>query len=268
MRIHATAVIDSRAEIADDVRVGPYSIVGPDVKIGAGTQLQSHVVIEGAVEIGAGNIIGHGAVIGGQPQDLGFDPQSNSSVRIGDGNTIREYCTIHRGSKPGGVTQIGDRNFLMCGVHVGHDCTIANDVIIANNCLLAGHVQIHERAFIGGATTFHQGMRVGRLVMAQGSSGFGKDIPPFLLGAERNAVFGVNVIGLKRAGFTTEERAEVKRAFKLLYLSGLNTRQALEAAEKAGFGPIGTEFFAFVAAAKKRGIVPYHRGTKSADAAD
>ncbi|MGZ4966286.1 MAG: acyl-ACP--UDP-N-acetylglucosamine O-acyltransferase, partial [Chthoniobacterales bacterium] len=160
------------------------------------------------------------------------------------------------------ATTIGDDNFLMAGVHVGHNCRIGNGVIIANNCLLAGYVEIDDRAFIGGATTFHQFMHVGRLVMAQGSSAFGKDIPPFLLAAERNYVFGVNVLGLRRAGFKAEERDEIRRAFKLLYRSGLNTRQALEKAETTEFGSLGREFFEFVRQAGKRGILPYRHGSE------
>ncbi|MFL6583326.1 MAG: acyl-ACP--UDP-N-acetylglucosamine O-acyltransferase [Chthoniobacterales bacterium] len=259
MKIHPTALVDSGAQIGIDVEIGAYSVIGPETTIADGTIVQTHVVIEGAVEIGPRNRIGHGCVIGAPPQDLSFQAQTKSAVRIGEHNVLREYCTIHRGSPEGSATIIGDRNFLMVGVHLGHNCTIGNDVIIANNCLLAGHVQIGDRAFVGGATTFHQGMRVGRLVMAQGSSAFGKDIPPFLLAAERNYVFGVNVVGLKRAGFGAAQRDEVKRAFKLLYLSGLNTGQALEAAEQADFGELGREFFTFVGEARKRGIVPYHR---------
>lgn len=195
MKIHPAAIVDSRAVIAADVEIGPYSVVGPEVTIGERTRLQSHVVIESATEIGCDNVIGHGSVIGAPPQDLSFKPETRSSVRIGDGNVIREHCTIHRGSAEGSATFVGDRNFLMVGVHLGHNCRIASDVIIANNCLLAGHVQIDDRAFIGGGTTFHQGMRVGRLVMAQGSSAFGKDIPPFLLAAERNYVFALTRSG-------------------------------------------------------------------------
>ncbi|MFL6537564.1 MAG: acyl-ACP--UDP-N-acetylglucosamine O-acyltransferase [Chthoniobacterales bacterium] len=260
MNIHPTAIVESGAQISEDVQIGAYSIIGPEVRIGVRTTIESHVVIEGTVEIGSDNVIGHGSVIGGLPQDLSYKSETHSGVRIGNSNKIREHCTIHRGTSDGSFTTIGDRNFLMVGVHLGHNCAIANEVIIANNCLLAGYVEIHDHAFIGGGTTFHQHMRVGRLVMAQGSSAFGKDIPPFLLGAERNAVAGVNAIGLKRAGFSAAERDEVKRAFKLLYLSGLNTRQALEAAATTEFGPIGREFFAFVAEAKKRGILTYRGG--------
>jgi UDP-N-acetylglucosamine acyltransferase len=257
MNVHPTAVVESGATIGADVTVGAYSIVGPMVRIGAGTTIQSHVVIEGTVEIGQENLIGHASVIGGAPQDLGFKPGTESSVRIGDRNIIREHCTIHRGTAEGTATVIGDSNFLMAGVHVGHNCRVGNSIIMANSCLLGGYVEVDDRAFLGGGTTFHQFVHVGRLVITQGSSGFGKDIPPFLLAAERNLVFGVNVLGLRRAGFSAAERDEVKRAFKLLYRSGLNIQQALATAEETDFGPLGREFFAFVAGAKKRGIVAY-----------
>ena len=257
MKIHPSAIVDPRAVLADDVEIGAYSVVGADVSVGSGSRVLSHVVLEGTVHIGARNVIGHGCIIGGAPQDLGFKEETRSAVEIGDDNVLREYCTIHRGTTEGSATAIGDGNFLMVGVHMGHNCRIANGVIIANNCLLAGYVEIADRAFIGGGTTFHQNMKVGRLVMAQGSSAFGKDIPPFLLAAERNFVFGMNVLGMRRAGFSGAERDEIKRAFKLLYRSGLNTRQAVEHAAATEFGPLGREFFEFVANAKKRGILPY-----------
>lgn len=263
MKVHATALVDSGAQLGNDVEVGPYSVIGSAVAIGSGTVIQSHVILEGSVHIGERNVIGHGSIIGGPPQDLGFKPETQSTVLIGNDNVIREHCTIHRGTAEGTATQLGDRNFLMAGVHLGHNCRIGNGVIIANNCLLAGYVEIDDNAFIGGGTTFHQFMHVGRLVMAQGSSAFGKDIPPFLLAAERNFVFGVNVVGLRRAGFTGAQRDEIKRAFKLLYKSGLNLRQALEQAAATEFGPLGREFFEFVASAQKRGILPYrHAGER------
>jgi UDP-N-acetylglucosamine acyltransferase len=145
----------------------------------------------------------------------------------------------------------------MTGTHVGHNCAIGDNVVIANNCLLAGHVRVDDQAFLGGGSTFHQHMHVGRLVMVQGSSAFGKDLPPFVVAAERNSVFGINVIGLKRAGFSAQDRDEIKAAFKLLYLSGLNISQALEKAAATDFRAAAREFFDFVAAAKKRGICPY-----------
>ncbi len=260
-KIHPKAVIDGGAEIGKRVEIGPFAVVGPCAKIGDGTCIQAHAVIEGNVSIGSGNLIGPGCVIGGPPQDLGFDRETRSGVIIGNNNCFREYCTIHRGTAEGTNTVIGDDNFLMVGTHIGHNCTIGNKVVIANNCLLAGYVQIADGAFIGGGSTFHQKMRVGRLVMVQGSSAFGKDLPPFTLAAERNAIFGLNIIGLKRAGFSPPEREQIKRAFRLLYLDGFNLTQALEKAAAADLGPLGREFFDFVTEAKLRGICPY-RGKK------
>ena len=227
------------------------------------TTVQSHVVIEGKVEIGNGNLIGHGAVIGAPPQDVAFSPERKTKVEIGNNNIIREYCTIHRGTAEGSSTKIGDNNFLMAGAHIGHNCVIGNNVIIANNCLLAGFVRVDDSAFLGGASTFHQFMHIGRLVMVQGSSAFGKDLPPFVIAAERNHVFGLNVVGLRRAGFTAKERKEIKAAFKLVYLRGLNISQVLEKAAMMKVGAVAREFLDFVANAKKRGICPLKRGASN-----
>jgi UDP-N-acetylglucosamine acyltransferase len=257
LKIHSTALVDPDAQIGADVEIGPFSVVGPDAVIGNNTIVQSHVVIEGNVTIGTDNFIGHGAVIGAAPQDLSFSPERKTKVEIGNDNIIREYSTIHRGSPESSATKIGDNNFLMTGAHVGHNCALGNNVVIANNCLLAGHVRVDDGAFLGGGSTFHQHMHVGRLVMVQGSSAFGKDLPPFVIAAERNSVFGINVIGLRRAGFSAQDRDEIKAAFKLLYLSGLNISQALEKAATMKFGAPAREFLDFVANAKKRGICPY-----------
>jgi UDP-N-acetylglucosamine acyltransferase len=198
--------------------------------------------------------------MGAPPQDVSFSPERKTRVEIGNDNVIREYCTIHRGSAEGSVTKIGDNDFLMAGAHIGHNCVIGNNVIIANNCLLAGHVRVDDAAFLGGGSTFHQFMHIGRLVMVQGSSAFGKDLPPFVIAAERNFVFGVNVVGLRRAGFSAKDRGQIKSAFKLIYMSGLNISQALEKAATMKLGAPAGEFLDFVANAKKRGICPFKRG--------
>jgi UDP-N-acetylglucosamine acyltransferase len=260
LKIHPTALVDSDAQIGADVEIGPFSVIGPQAVIGDRTIVQSHVVIEGNVAIGTANFVGHGAIIGAPPQDLSFSLERKTKIEIGNDNVIREYCTIHRGSPEGSVTKIGDNNFLMVGTHVGHNCEIGNNVVIANNCLLAGHVRVDDGAFLGGGSTFHQHMHVGRLVMVQGSSAFGKDLPPFVTAAERNYVVGLNVVGLRRAGFSARDRDELKTAFKLLYTSGLNISQALGKAETMNFGAPVREFFEFVAGAKKRGICPLKGG--------
>ena len=243
MKIHPTAIVDEGAQLGADVEVGPFSIVGAEAVIGDKCVIQSHVVIEGAVQMGADNFVGHGA-------------------EIGTANVIREHCTIHRGATEGSATVLGDGNFLMVGAHVGHDCSIGNGVVIVNDSLLAGHVRIDDRAFIGGGSRFHQGIRIGRVVMAEGR--FTKNLPPFLIAA-KNQIFGVNILGLRRAGFSPADRDEIKRAFKLLYKSGLNTKQALEKAVETEFGLVGREFFDFVADAGKRGIVSYNPSPEGED---
>ena len=259
-KIHPTAIVHPNARIGHDVQIGPFSIIGPRVTIGDKTVVQSHVVIEGEVIIGHGNFIGHGAIIGAPPQDVSFSPERNTKVEIGNDNIIREYCTIHRGSPNGSATKIADENFLMAGAHIGHNCAIGNDVIIANNCLLAGYVRVDDGAFLGGESTFHQFMRIGRLVMVQGSSAFGKDLPPFVIAAERNYVFGLNTVGLRRAGLTAGDRNEIKEAFKLVYLCGLNTSQALEKAATMTFNAPAREFLDFISSSNKRGICPLKPG--------
>src|SRR5438067_7738844 len=169
LKVHPTAIVDAYAQIGADVEIGPFSIIGPDATIGEKTIVQSHVVIEGEVEIGTGNFIGHGAIIGAPPQDTSFSPERKTRVEIGNANIIREYCTIHRGSPESSATKISNKNFLMGGAHIGHNCVIGNDVVIANNCLLAGHVRVDDGAFRGGGSTLLQHMHIGRLVMVQGS---------------------------------------------------------------------------------------------------
>jgi UDP-N-acetylglucosamine acyltransferase len=259
-KIHSTALVDPAARIGANVEIGPFSTIGPEVVLGDSTIVQSHVVIEGEVAIGTDSFIGHGAVIGAPPQDISFSPERKTRIEIGNRNVIREHCTIHRGSADGSATKIGDNNFLMAGAHVGHNCEVGNNVIIANNCLLGGYVHVDDATFLGGGGVFHQHMRIGRLALTQGASGFSKDIPPFVIAAEINYVFGVNVIGLRRAGFSGRDRDEIKAAFKLLYMSRLNISQALEKATMMELGGPAREFFAFVAAAKKRGICPLKRG--------
>src|SRR6266513_4912922 len=259
-KIHSTAIVDPAAQIGSSIQIGPFSVIGAQVVIGNQTIVQSHVVIEGEVQIGHGNFIGYGAIIGAPPQDVSFSPERKTKVEIGNNNIIREYCTIHRGTAEGSSTKIGDKNFLMAGAHIGHNCEIGNNVIIANNCLLAGYVQVDDGAFIGGGSTFHQFMHIGRIVMVQGSSAFGKDLPPFVIAAERNSVFGVNVVGLRRAGFSATDREEIKAAFKLVYTTRLNISQALRKAATMKFGAPAREFLDFVANAKKRGICRLKRG--------
>lgn len=254
--IHPTAIIDAKAQLASDVVVCPYALIEGSVEVGSGTVIQGHAVITGMVCIGRNNQIGYGAVIGAQPQDLSFRPDCLSRVEIGEGNVIREYCTIHRGTKPDSATVIGSRNLLMVGAHLGHNTQLGNDVVLANNVLLGGYVEVQDRAFVGGGSLVHQFTRIGRVAILQGSSAIGKDIPPFSIAAGRNSVVGINSIGLRRAGFELSLRKEVREAFSLFYHQGLNASQALEKARQRSWSPEVQSFWEF-AAESRRGICGY-----------
>ncbi len=252
--LHPTALIHPDAQLGANVTVGPFAIIEGAARIGDGCVIQAHAVISAHVHMGRDNLVGYGAIIGGDPQDFAFRPEVKSTVLIGDGNKFREYVTIHRGTTEGSTTVVGDGCFLMAGAHLAHNCHLGDHVVIANNALLAGHVTVGDRVFIGGGCVFHQHMRIGRLAMCQGLSGFGKDIPPFTTAAEINGIAGLNVVGLRRAGFSSAERSEIKAAFSLLYRSGKNTAQALAAAREQIWGEAAQSFWDFVATAKKRGL--------------
>jgi len=252
--IHSSAFVDPSAHLAADVEVGPGVIIESGAVIGEGCRIQAHAVITGHVRMGARNTVGYGAILGGDPQDYDFKPGTNSEVVIGDDNIIREYVTIHRGTKEGTVTSVGDKNFLMVGVHLGHNASVANKVIIANNCLLAGYVEVQDGAVLGGGSVFHQFLRVGKLCMVRGGERFPKDIPPYVSAYGTSMVAGINAVGLKRAGMSSETRLEIKRAFRLIYHSGRNITQALEESKKEKWGPEAQYFLDFIASAKKRGV--------------
>lgn len=258
MKIHPTAIIADGADLAGNIEIGPYSMISAEARIAAGCVIGAHVILEHRVVLGEGTKVGHGTILGANPQDLSFEcARSDSGVRIGKNNTIREYVTINRATKENGDTVVGDGNFLMTGFHMGHDSVVGNQVIAANNVLLAGHVCVQDRAFLGGGTVFHQFMEVGTLAMVRGGCRFSKDIPPFLVATGENHVAAVNSIGLRRAGFSSEARKDIKRAFRLLYQSGHNVSQALEAATGEKWGPEAVLLFDFVRDAKKRGICDY-----------
>lgn len=265
--IHPTAVIHPDAQLGTDVTVGPYAVIEGAAKIGDRCAIQAHAVIGAHVTMGEDNVIGYGAIIGGDPQDFAFRPEIRSEVRIGRGNKIREYATIHRGTAEGTATVVGDHCFLMAGAHLAHNVTLGDHVILANNALLGGHVQVGDRVFVGGGCVFHQHIRIGRLAICQGLSAFSKDIPPYVIAAERNGAAGLNVVGLRRAGLTAAQRAEIKEAFDLLYRSGLNVSQAIASANERVWAEEGRAFWDFVADAKKKGIVDF-LGTRDSDAAE
>lgn len=230
--IHPTAVIDPGAELHPTVQVGPYAVIKERVKVGPETVLGAHVVLEGPTEIGARNQIFTHAAIGLEPQDLKYDG-SLSQVKIGDGNRIREYVTINRATRAGEATLIGNNNLLMAYAHVAHNCVIEDSVVIANAVALAGHVHIESRATIGGVVGIHQFVHIGRLAMVGGMSRIDRDVPPYMLVEGNPArVRSLNLVGLRRAGFTEADLGQVfqslKKAFRILYRSELTLNQALE----------------------------------------
>ncbi len=226
--IHPTAVINPKAELDPTVQVGPYAVIGEQVTIGAGTRIGAHAVIEGPTEIGVNNRIFPSAVIGGEPQDLKYRGAA-SWVKIGDGNLFREFVTVNRATGEGEATTIGDNNMFMAYAHVAHNCEIANEVIVTNSVAIAGHVKIESQVRIGGVVGIHQFVHIGRMAMLGGMSRIIRDVPPYML-AEGNPsrVRGLNLVGLKRQGFSSEEIGDLKKAFRLLYHSSYTTREAIE----------------------------------------
>lgn len=227
MKAHPTAIIDPRARVADDVSIGAYSVIGAEVEIGAGSTVGSHTTIEGPTRIGRDNRIGSHAAIGGDPQDKKFHGERTELV-IGNGNTIREFVTLNRGTgEGGGVTRIGDDNWIMAYVHVAHDCAVGNHIVLANNSTLAGHVEVGDHVVLGGFSGVHQFCKIGAHAFAAMYAAINRDVPPFVYAAGQFAVpRGVNAEGLKRRGFSAERIAAIKRAYRTLYMSGKTLAEA------------------------------------------
>lgn len=246
MTIHPLAVVHPQAQIGAGVKIGPFAIVEEDVVIGEGCQIAGHAVIKSGVSMGASNVIGEGAIIGGLPQHVRC-PQDIGRVEIGANNCIREYATIHRAMKPGVATVLGDNNYLMAGAHVAHDCRINNHVIMANNALLAGHVTVDDRAFVSGAVAIHQFCRVGRMAMLGGHARVVRDVPPYMMvDGQTGDIVGLNMVALKRNGFSAAEINHLKTCYRIIYRSGLTWKEMLaQLAETAVEGPALalTEFF-------------------------
>ena len=229
-RIHPTALIDSSAELADDVTIGPYAIVGAQVTIGAGSKVGAHSIIEGPTRIGQNNDIRAHSVIGGAPQDKKYRGEP-TRLEIGSGNTIHEFVTINRGTvQDEGLTRVGDNNWIMATVHIAHDCRVGSQVILANTTNLAGHVQVGDWVILGGYTGVHQFCKIGDHAMTGVGSVVLHDIPPFVMASGNTAqAHGLNTEGLKRRGFGSAALTALRRAYKTLYRSGLTLAQAQEA---------------------------------------
>ena len=232
MLIHPTAIIDPGAKLGAGVRIGPYVVIEEDTEIGAGTCIRAHAVIKRFTTLGPDNTVHEGAVLGGEPQDLGF-AGCKSFLRIGARNIIREGVTMHRGTRPESETIVGSDCFIMANAHVAHNCNLGDRVIIANNVALAGHVDIEKEVFISGGVVVHQFCRIGRLAMIGGNSKIVQDCLPYVItdGVPARA-HGLNIVGLRRAGFRSADLKNLKAAYRSLLRSGLSLGDALSNLEK------------------------------------
>jgi len=250
--IHPTAVIHPNAKLDPTVKVAPYAVIDEGVRLGPDCIVGPHVYLTGLTKIGSGNVFHAGAVIGDAPQDLKYKNEP-TGLRIGDNNVFREHVTIHRSNRTAEDTVIGSRNYFMQHSHVAHNCLIGDDIIIAGGALLAGHVVVQDRAFISGNCLVHQFCRVGTLAMMQGGAAISMDLPPFCVTpySRGNGLCGLNIVGLRRAGFSGEQRVELKKAYQLLFRNGQNLRDALAGAQKTFTGGPAKVLMDFVASAKR-----------------
>lgn len=251
MKIHPAAVVSPLAQIADDVKIGPYAVIGSGVSLGKGCVVNARVVIESGTIIGENNFIGSGAVLGAMPQDFAFRDEVKSKLLIGNRNMFREFVTIHRGTKDGSATIVGDDCCLMGGSHIGHNVLLGNRVIVGNNCLLAGYVEIGDGAVLETSSVFRQFVRVGSLARVQSGARIFKDTPPYLLAFGNSMVSGTNDSGLRAAGWPDEALLEIRRAFALAYRSRLNVSQALQKAKETDWSPASSAFFDFILSSKR-----------------
>ena len=264
--IHPTAIIEDGAQLGVDIEIGPHAYVSATARLGDGCILNAHAIVLDHTTLGARCRVHAGAVIGDTPQDLSF-ANVPSYVVTGDDCIFREGATVHRGTKPETTTRLGHHVFMMANSHVAHNCNVGDHVIMANGVLLAGYVTLEERCFLAGNSGVHQFCHVGRLAMVGAFHAVTKDLPPFCItpAGGNSLVAGLNLVGLRRAGFDAAQRAQIKRAFHVLYRSGLNVSQAKERLRADTDNPFATEFAAFIDNAK-RGICRPAFGTADDEA--
>lgn len=251
--IHPTAIVSPGADIADDVEIGAFSIIGDHVVIGEGTRIGPHVVIDPYVTIGPGCRIFQFAAIGAIPQDLKFGGEETRAV-IGAGVTIREFVTIHRGTQPGGgITEVGEKSFLMAYTHVAHDCHVGRMVVLANNTTLAGHITIGDHATVGGLVAIHQFVKIGDYAFVGGKSAVVKDVPPYVIVAgDRAVLHGLNRVGLKRHGFSEKSLSALKKTYRILFRYGLTLNEAIARVHaEVEMVPEVENFIAFIKASSR-----------------
>jgi len=252
MSIHPTAVVDPQAQIDASAEIGPYAIIGPHVRIGPRTRVMAHAFLTGHTTIAADNEIHVGAVIGHTPQHLGYKG-APCYTTIGERNIIREYVSIHGSFDEGGQTVIGNENYLMGFSHVGHDCRVGDRIVLCNGSLLSGHVEVEDQAFISGLVAVHQFVRIGRLVMCAGVSRANRDVPPFMMVYGDSEVVGLNLVGLRRAGISSDARAELKQAYRVLYEERRSLPSAINVLKSEPHCPEVQHLIAFLEKTK-RGI--------------
>jgi len=254
--IHSTAVIHPKAGIDPTVSIGPYAVIDGDVVVGPHCVIGPHVYLTGHTTIGEHNRFHAGCVIGDAPQDLKYADEP-TRLRIGGHNVFREHATVHRSAKLGEETIIGHHNLLMAHCHVGHNVVVGNHVVLANGSLLSGHASVGDRAFLSGNCGVHQFVRIGTLAIMQGLSAVSLDVPPFTVMRARNTISGLNTVGLRRAGFTVEQRLELKRLYHLLFRSRLKLKDAIAAAS-AEFSSEPARLMLDFVASSVRGVCPDH----------
>jgi len=263
MAIHATAIIDKSAEIHPDAEIGAYAIIEGHVRIGAGTRVYPHGYVSWGTTLGERVEVHPHAVVGHLPQDVKFTGAPSNTVD-GDGTVIREGATIHRGTVPDSTTVVGRNCMIMATGHVGHNCVVGDNVTIANSGLLAGHVQIGERAFVSGCAAVHQFVRIGALVMLGGGTRSVNDVPPYML-VSAQGVASINVVGMRRAGLSAEERLEVRRAHRLLYRSGLTFPAAVAQLAEMVRTDAGRRVLAFLREPSRRGFMRFRGAARHAE---
>ena len=263
-QIHTTAIVDSLAQLGADVVIGPFCIVETRTIIGDGCRLAARAVVRAHTTLGRNNEIGEGVVLGGRAQHVQIHEPGGTLV-VGDNNCFRENVTVHRGWANDATTRIGDHCLVMVGAHVGHDCRVGNHCILVNNCMLGGHVHIEDRAYISGGVGVHQFCRIGRLAMVGGLAKIVQDVPPYVIveGAGTAEVVGLNKVGLRRNGYTTDDVAQLKEAYRIIYREGRRWNEVLEILNRDFSTGPAAAFHEFLSRGK-RGFVPERRISRKA----
>lgn len=264
MAIHPTAVVDSRAEIDPSAEIGPYVVIDGPVRIGPGTRVMAHAFLVGDTHLGAGNVVHPGAIVGHEPQDLAYSG-APTGLRIGDRNVIREHAEIHRATQEGTVTVVGSDNYLMSHAHIAHNCRVGDRTIVCSGALVAGHAVLEDQAFVSGNCVVHQHVRIGRLAILRGLSRTSRDVPPFSIMDGTHTVRGVNRIGLRRAGLDAARIRILVTAFRLLFRTRQNLREAVARVEAELRSPDVDELLAFIRASR-RGVAMGPRQGDDGDA--